>query len=115
LTNDEKNRTDQRFGPIPNEGARTTSRVVLQNPAYAKWRLDRGSPINLTVKTNTLSIASNEVRAYAQLQQEIHDALRVQHPDWVKPNGDCPTCESYESRLAELLGLSPSTEHRSAA
>jgi len=67
------------------------------------------------MKTNTLSTPSNEVRAYAQLQQEIHDALRVQHPDWVKPNGDCPTCESYESRLAELLGLSPSTEHRSAA
>jgi len=41
-----------------------------------------------------------------QLQQEIHDALRVQHPDWVEPNGDCPTCESYESRLAELLGVS---------
>ena len=41
-----------------------------------------------------------------QLQQEIHDALRVQHPDWIEPNGDCPTCESYESRLAELLGLS---------
>jgi hypothetical protein len=41
-----------------------------------------------------------------QLQQEIHDALRVQHPEWVEANGDCPTCESYESRLAELLGLS---------
>jgi hypothetical protein len=41
-----------------------------------------------------------------QLQNEIHDALRVQHPDWIEPDGDCPTCESYESRLAELLGLS---------
>jgi hypothetical protein len=41
-----------------------------------------------------------------QLQREIHDALRVQHPEWVEPNGDCPTCKSYESRLAELLGLS---------
>ncbi len=41
-----------------------------------------------------------------QLQNEIHDALRVQHPDWIEPNGDCPTCESYESRLADLLGLS---------
>jgi hypothetical protein len=40
-----------------------------------------------------------------KLQQQIHDALRVQHPDWVEPDGDCPTCESYESRLAELLGL----------
>jgi hypothetical protein len=43
----------------------------------------------------------------SQLQREIHDALRVQHPDWIEPDGDCPTCESYESRLAELLGLSP--------
>jgi hypothetical protein len=41
-----------------------------------------------------------------QLQQEIHDALRAQHPDWVGPDGDCRTCESYESRLAELLALS---------
>jgi hypothetical protein len=50
---------------------------------------------------------SNRSRTHLyQLQQEIHDALRVQHPDWVELNGDCPTCESYESRLAELLGLS---------
>lgn len=69
----------------------------------------------VTMKTNVLSTPSNEGRAYAQLQQQIHDALRAQHPDWVEPNGDCPTCESYESRLAELLGLSLSTEHRSAA
>jgi hypothetical protein len=47
-----------------------------------------------------------------QLQNEIHDALRVQHPDWIEPNGDCHTCESYESRLAELLGLSSSSNPR---
>jgi hypothetical protein len=46
----------------------------------------------------------------SQLQQEIHHALRIQHPEWVKPDGDCPTCESYESRLAELLGLSSRTD-----
>ena len=40
-----------------------------------------------------------------KLQREIHDALRVQHPDWIEPDGDCPTCESYEVRLAELLGF----------
>ena len=59
--------------------------------------------------------ASEEIRSYAQLQRQIHDALRVQHPEWVEPNGDCPTCESYESRLAELLRLSSPSEHRSAA
>ena len=43
---------------------------------------------------------------YAQLQRDIRDALRAQHPEWIHPNGDCPTCDSYERRLAELLTLS---------
>lgn len=51
-------------------------------------------------------------KGLAQLQHEIHEALRVQHPEWVEPNGDCPTCESYESRLAQLLGLSSTRELR---
>ena len=47
----------------------------------------------------------NKIHSYSELQQQIHQDLRVQHPEWVKPNGDCPTCDSYEVRLAELLGL----------
>jgi len=39
----------------------------------------------------------------AELRQQIHDDLRVQHPEWVEPNGGCPKCDSYESRLVELL------------
>ena len=53
---------------------------------------------------------SDEIHSYTQLQQQIHHALRVQHPDWVEPNGNCPTCDSYESRLAQLLGLSHRTK-----
>jgi hypothetical protein len=49
---------------------------------------------------------SDQIQSYTELQQQIHEDLRIQHPDWVEPNGDCPTCDSYESRLAELLGLS---------
>ncbi len=60
-------------------------------------------------KANTGMTNGSRTRLF-QLQQEIHDALRVQHPDWVEPDGDCPTCESYESRLAELLGLSSPRE-----
>jgi len=48
----------------------------------------------------------NEIHSYTELQQQIHEDLRIQHPEWVEPNGDCPTCDSYESRLAELLELS---------
>jgi hypothetical protein len=48
---------------------------------------------------------SVQIHSYSELQQQIHEDLRIQHPDWVERNGDCPTCDSYESRLAELLGL----------
>jgi hypothetical protein len=48
---------------------------------------------------------SNEIHSYTELQHQIHDDLRGQHPEWVQPDGNCPTCDSYESRLAELLGL----------
>jgi hypothetical protein len=43
--------------------------------------------------------------SYNELQQQIHDDLRIQHPEWVERNGNCPKCDSYELRLAELLGL----------
>ena len=46
-----------------------------------------------------------EIHSYAELQQRIHDDLRVQHPEWVEPDGNCPTCESYERRLAESIDL----------
>ena len=47
----------------------------------------------------------NEIHSYSELQQQIHEDLRLQHPEWIQPNGDCPTCDSYELRLAEMLGL----------
>jgi hypothetical protein len=46
----------------------------------------------------------------AELRQQIHDDLRIQHPEWVEPNGGCPKCDSYESRLAELLERFTRTE-----
>jgi hypothetical protein len=46
---------------------------------------------------------SHQIHAYSELRQQIHDDLRIQHPEWVEPNGECPTCDSYESRLIELL------------
>jgi hypothetical protein len=46
---------------------------------------------------------SHQIHTYTELQQQIHDDLRMQHPEWVEPNGECPTCDSYESRLTEQL------------
>ena len=56
--------------------------------------------------THSLSLAA-EVPPYAQLQREMHDALRAQQPDWILPSGDCPTCDSYDARFAHLLQLLP--------
>ena len=38
-----------------------------------------------------------------ELRQQIHDDLRIQHPEWIEPNGDCPECDFYETRLMEEL------------
>jgi hypothetical protein len=27
----------------------------------------------------------------AELRQQIHDDLRIQHPEWVEPNGESPS------------------------
>jgi hypothetical protein len=43
------------------------------------------------------------IRTYAELRRQIHDDLRLQHPDWVQPNGESPICDSYEARLMELI------------
>jgi hypothetical protein len=73
------------------------------------------SPISLDMEMNTSAIRSGEVHSYVPLQHQIHDALREQHPEWIGQNGDCPTCESYESRFAELLNVFLSSERTSAA
>jgi len=45
-----------------------------------------------------------QIHTYTELRQQIHDDLRIQHPEWVQPNGESPMCDSYEGRLMELLG-----------
>ncbi len=52
---------------------------------------------------------AHKLRTYADLLQKIHNDLRIQHPDWIQPNGECPTCDSYEARLIELLDASMQT------
>jgi hypothetical protein len=39
----------------------------------------------------------HQIHTYAELRQQIHDDLPIQHPDWVEPNGESLMC------LMELL------------
>jgi len=47
----------------------------------------------------------HQLHSYADLRKQIHDDLRVQHPEWVQPNGESPMCDSYEARLMETLNV----------
>ena len=48
----------------------------------------------------------HRIHTYAELRQQIHHDLRIQHPEWVQPNGESPICDSYDVRLMELLDTS---------
>ena len=47
----------------------------------------------------------HKVDTYANLVQQIRNDLRLQHPDWIQPNGQCPMCDCYEALLIELLSI----------
>jgi len=53
------------------------------------------------------------IRTYADLQKQLHRDLMAQHPEWIEANGDCPTCESYDRRLAELITVFESATRNS--
>ena len=46
-----------------------------------------------------------EAPAYVALQREMHDALLMQHPEWIERGGNCPKCDEYDRRFAELLSF----------
>ena len=45
----------------------------------------------------------HQIHTYVELRQQIHDDLRIQHPEWVESDGKSPMCDSYEARLMEML------------
>ena len=59
--------------------------------------------MNTTLSANR----HGEIPAYAELQRTMHDALLQQHPEWIERDGNCPKCDDYDRRFAQLLGLSP--------
>jgi hypothetical protein len=72
--------------------------------AHRRGKLDKPSPATLERFTKPTALP-HQIHTFTELRQQIHDDLRMQHPEWVQPNGESPMCDSYESRLRELLGL----------
>lgn len=55
------------------------------------------------VSTTTNALAKTEAWIYAELQRQLHDALRAQHPEWIQPNGESLICDSYDARFTQVL------------
>lgn len=53
----------------------------------------------------SLSSFAVEAPAYVALQRQMHDALLIQHPEWIERDGNCPKCDEYDRRFAQLLGF----------
>jgi hypothetical protein len=53
--------------------------------------------------SRSTSVTSHKKDPYTELKKQINEDLRAQHPEWIEPTGDCPTCDSYLSRLSQLL------------
>jgi len=69
--------------------------------AHQQGKLD--TPARAILEPTDPIAASRRIHTYAELRKQIHDDLRTQHPEWVQPNGESPMCDSYESRLTEIL------------
>jgi hypothetical protein len=92
---------------------RIISKILSVKQAFHRLRHERRStippsprwePFRATLESFTKPAAmSHQIHTYTELRKQIHDDLRIQHPEWVEPNGESPMCDSYESRLAELL------------
>jgi hypothetical protein len=52
---------------------------------------------------NQIGVKYQTISSYAELQKMIHDALRIQHPEWIGLDGQSEMCEFYEARFAKLL------------
>ena len=68
------------------------------------------------VSRTKLMAVPYQIHTYTELRQQIHNDLRIQHPESVQPNGESPICDSYEMRLMELLDtFTPTGSNESVA
>jgi len=90
------------------EQATKNRKAVMKFVSLRMKRAHRQGKLGKQFRVSHESLANptavpGQIHTYAELRQQIHDDLRVQHPEWVQPDGKSPMCDSYEARLMELL------------
>ena len=78
-----------------------TAPMPIRHSRPAIRRIPLAPILNLLPKPIAVS---HPIHTYTELQQQIHDDLRIQHPEWVKPNGESTKCDSYDACLMEMVG-----------
>ena len=76
-------------GPMPVRHSRRVLRRIPPAPL-----------LNLLPRSIAMS---HQIHTYTELQQQIHDDLRIQHPEWIESSGKSPMCDSYEACLTGML------------
>jgi hypothetical protein len=77
-----------------------TAPMPVRHSRRAVRRIPPAPILNLLPRPIAMS---HPIHTYTELQQQIHGDLRIQHPEWVKPNGESPKCDSYDARLTEMV------------
>ena len=77
-----------------------TAPVPVRHSRRALRRIPPAPILNLLPRPIAMS---HPIHTYTELQQQIHDDLRIQHPEWVTPSGESPKCDSYDACLTEML------------
>jgi hypothetical protein len=90
------------------EESTSNERLFMKFVSLKTQRTHRRGKLNKPSRAIPESFAkptteSHQVHTYVELRQQIHDDLRVQHPEWIQPDGKSPLCDSYEARLVNLL------------
>jgi hypothetical protein len=82
-----------------------SSECVLVAAGSAGEVFDMNTETTHATLTTTSHIARHpqQSQLYAELQEQVHDALRAQHPEWIDSEGDSPICDWYDLKLAELI------------
>ena len=79
-----------------------TAPMPVRHSRRALRRIPPAPILNLLPRPIAMS---HPIHTYTELQQRIHDDLRIQHPEWLQPNGESPMCDSYEARLMKTLNV----------
>ena len=58
--------------------------------AHKQGKVDEPSRATHESFASPTVVASHPIHTYVELRQQIHDDLRIQHPEWVEPDGESP-------------------------